>query len=83
MATFRDIPLNKADNIFEEFIQPASGKPDPYPILISASVSEPALTRHRLPLFVPPLINHNHAWLKPSRKCDRTIIELMFKQKKM
>ena len=39
LATTRDIPLNKAENI-EEFIQPASGTPNPDPVLISVYVSD-------------------------------------------
>ena len=39
LSMTRHIPLSKAENI-EEFIQPASGKPDPEPFLISAYVPD-------------------------------------------
>ena len=39
LATTRHIPFNKAENI-EEFIQPATGEPDPDPLLISAYVHD-------------------------------------------
>ena len=39
LATTRHILFNKADNI-EGFIQPASGKSDPDPVLISAYVPD-------------------------------------------
>ena len=39
LATTRHIPFNKAENI-EEFFQPASGKPDPEPILVLAYIPD-------------------------------------------
>ena len=39
LANNRHIPANKSENI-EEFIHPASSKPDPDPVLISAYVPD-------------------------------------------
>ena len=50
---------SEAENI-EEFIQPALGKSDPDPVLISAYVPD---TRHRFTLFVPPLVAYHIIFL--------------------
>ena len=53
LATTHHISWNKAENI-EEFMQPASGKPNPDLVLILAYVPKYP-TRHSFLLFIPPL----------------------------
>ena len=55
LTTTRNILLNKAENV-KEFFQPASSKPDPYPVLISAYVADTRPDTDFLCSFHPPLL---------------------------
>ena len=55
LTTTRHILLNEAENV-EEFIQPASSKPYPYPVLISTYIADTRPDTDFLCSFHPPLL---------------------------